>query len=255
MWTDMLRDKDFLEMNMQTRYTWMMMILVAGNSQEPGWIRVQPGIHYTREQIAGMVGVSVGELNASLDLFLKLVMIKDYGPDGIRIVNWERYQSEYDRLKKYKGTAKGTEEGTTKGTDKCTAIDLDVEADKDKSEDKSRDGGQARKPVQPPVPPEQVFLVFPCIGKKGVPVEYILTKDKLAEYKVSYPAVNVEQECRSLRQWCIDNPGRRKTLRGMPAFFSRNLSRKQDRGGQGGVPGKTSAKCLGASEAERAKYQ
>lgn len=256
MWTDMLRDKDFLLMSMEKRYTWMMLILISGNSQEPGWIRVQPGIPYTREQFAGMVAVSVDILNDSLDLFLGLGMVKDYGPDGIKIENWERYQSEYDRLKKYKGTSKGTTEGTTKGTSESTPIEVDVDPRRreDSKEDKGDGAPGPKKPAPKPVAAEDIFLVFPTIAKGGVAGEYILTRQKLEEYKASFPAVNVEQECRSLRQWCIDNPARRKTLRGMPAFFSRNLSRKQDRGGQVAAGG-ASKRCLGASADEQAKYR
>jgi hypothetical protein len=89
------------------------------------------------------------------------------------------------------------------------------------------------EPSPPEIPPpaEPVFLTFPCNGKRGTPKEYDLTEPKVQEYEEAFPAVNVRQQLRNLRQWCIDNPSRRKTHRGMPAFLSRNLGRKQDEGG------------------------
>ena len=37
------------------------------------------------------------------------------------------------------------------------------------------------------------------------------------------------KELRKIRQWCIDNPERKKTLRGVPRFVNNWLSRAQDK--------------------------
>lgn len=81
---------------------------------------------------------------------------------------------------------------------------------------------------------EPAIMVFPCVGKG--PTEWPLTADKVAEYGEAYPGVDVLRECRKALQWCRDNPTKRKTFRGMPAFLTRWLSNGQDRGGyrQGG---------------------
>lgn len=75
--------------------------------------------------------------------------------------------------------------------------------------------------VPPPV------LVVPTNGK---PAEWGLSPDKLAEWKASYPSVDVLAEIRKARQWVLDNPSRRKTARGMPAFLNRWLSKANDSG-------------------------
>lgn len=75
------------------------------------------------------------------------------------------------------------------------------------------------------------FMKFPVVGKEK---EWGLTEAKAREYREAFPGVDVDQELKALRQWCVDNPTRRKTFRGMPAFLSRNLARKQDRGGSNG---------------------
>jgi hypothetical protein len=69
-------------------------------------------------------------------------------------------------------------------------------------------------------------LLFTAVGKK----EWGLTEEKIAEWTEAYPGVNVLAECRKARQWCIDNPTKNKTAKGMPAFLSRWLSRAQDSG-------------------------
>lgn len=48
---------------------------------------------------------------------------------------------------------------------------------------------------------------------------YELTEDKIREWGESFPGVDVLSECRSARQWLIDNPDKRKTHRGMTGFL------------------------------------
>ena len=52
-------------------------------------------------------------------------------------------------------------------------------------------------------------------------------------YKELYPAVNVEQELRSMLGWLEANPRRRKTRNGIKSFITKWLSKSQDQGGAG----------------------
>lgn len=74
-------------------------------------------------------------------------------------------------------------------------------------------------------------MVFPCVGKG--PNSWGLSESKLAEYREAFPGVDVLSECRKALQWCVDNPSRRKTARGMPAFLNRWLERAQNSGAVG----------------------
>ena len=58
--------------------------------------------------------------------------------------------------------------------------------------------------------------------------EWPLVQSKIDEYRESFPGINVEAECRKARQWCIDNPTKRKTFKGMPKFLSGWMGRAQD---------------------------
>ena len=68
-----------------------------------------------------------------------------------------------------------------------------------------------------------------------------VTDADLAEYTALYPAVDVAQALRSMRGWLMGNPGRRKTLRGMPKFIHAWLAREQNRGGTHGPNAQLSA--------------
>ncbi len=90
-------------------------------------------------------------------------------------------------------------------------------------------------------------LVFQTVGKG--PKEWSLTEAKVAEYQESFPGVDVLAECRKARQWIIDNPTKRKTARGMPAFLTRWLGRVQNSGRAGA--GKDAPPETPAAKAER----
>lgn len=52
-----------------------------------------------------------------------------------------------------------------------------------------------------------------------------LLKDKYDEYKETYPGLDVDGEFRKAKQWCVDNPAKRKTAGGMGKFLNGWLSR------------------------------
>ncbi len=58
-----------------------------------------------------------------------------------------------------------------------------------------------------------------------------ITEADVAEWRDAFPAVDVLQQLRAMRQWLIANERNRKTARGMRKFVVSWLSRDQDRGG------------------------
>ena len=83
--------------------------------------------------------------------------------------------------------------------------------------------------MPPPAVTELPVIGIPLLGGKEHPV---YRKD-IDEYVSLYPDINVEQELRNMRGWCLANPQRRKTRSGIRKFINSWLSRAQDRG----VPG------------------
>jgi hypothetical protein len=60
---------------------------------------------------------------------------------------------------------------------------------------------------------------------------YEITDVLVAEWQELYPAVDVVQECKSMKGWCIGNPTKLKTRKGVLRFITSWLEREQDRGG------------------------
>ena len=68
--------------------------------------------------------------------------------------------------------------------------------------------------------------------------QYPVYRKDVEEYTALYPGVDIEQELRKMRGWCLANPSRRKTKRGVRAFIHTWMCKEQDRakGPQGCTP-------------------
>ncbi len=75
-----------------------------------------------------------------------------------------------------------------------------------------------------------IVLVFPTVGSGAK--QFGLNQAKIDEYRESYPGLDVMAECKRARQWCVDNPKKRKTADGMPRFLNSWLSKEQNKGGR-----------------------
>ncbi len=84
---------------------------------------------------------------------------------------------------------------------------------------------QLKRTKADPTANDPVVLEFPTVD--GTHWQFL--ESKLAEYRQTFPDVDAEQECRKARQWCVDNPSRQKTSRGMLKFLSGWLNRAEPR--------------------------
>lgn len=86
----------------------------------------------------------------------------------------------------------------------------------------ARENAGSPEPAKPPASGPPV-LSFPTVGTGAK--EWHLTEPKLAEYVEAFPSLDVSAECRKALQWIRDDPGRRKTPKGMPKFLGGWLGR------------------------------
>jgi hypothetical protein len=82
-------------------------------------------------------------------------------------------------------------------------------------------------------PASPTVIELPATKNEIVPI----TEADVAEWIEAFPAVDVRQKLRAIRQWLIANPQKRKTSRGMKRFVVAWLGREQDRGGMNGGQG------------------
>ena len=96
----------------------------AGRSLEHGKINITPKMGYTEEQVAALCGVSLPEFNKIFEQLKIKEMVTIDKNNVITIVNWKKYQTEYDRQKGYR------ERLQTKVTGR-KEVEVEVEVNKD----------------------------------------------------------------------------------------------------------------------------
>lgn len=97
-------------------------------------------------------------------------------------------------------------------------IDIDIEIE--------TENNICAEPVTSAPEPEPIITLPLNTGE-----EYPIFQSDIDEFANLYPAVDVMQAMRGMRGWCMTNPARRKTRRGIKRFINSWLAREQDRGG------------------------
>jgi hypothetical protein len=83
------------------RSVWYDLIILGGRMRTKGLISAGPGKPYPRPYIAGVLNISTELLDRTLAKCIATGRLEE-NADGIRIINWAKYQSEYDRQKPYR---------------------------------------------------------------------------------------------------------------------------------------------------------
>lgn len=101
----------------------------------------------------------------------------------------------------------------------------------------------AQSPIRARAPEAVSAFGFPVVGLNNP--EWFLPERLLVEYRKSFPALDVEGEFRKARAWCVSNPGKCKTPRGMPKFIGGWLERAQNYAGRNGANGASNHRSNG----------
>lgn len=136
----------------------------------------------------------------------------DAGKTQISICNYSRYQ-EVGRTE----DAGGTQAGRTADALKTP-----------EHQNTSRSDANASSSPEPakvaPVASSPVAFELPCVSGEIAAV----TEADVAEWRQSFPAVDVMQQLAAMRSWLNANPTKRKTKRGMRKFVVSWLDRRQN---------------------------
>ncbi len=82
----------------EQRSVWDDCLDLAEMAPITGTLCIAPGVQYTAGQLAAIFSTPEPVIVESLKLFRRLSMIDDEG----RVTNWPKYQSEYQRQKRYR---------------------------------------------------------------------------------------------------------------------------------------------------------
>lgn len=105
-------------------------------------------------------------------------------------------------------------------------VEKEIEIEKDKDEEKNNIllTQSSEKQTSAPKKEADVEAVILNDGSEWRPDEALF-----AEYVRLYPGVDVKQQFNEMRAWCLGNPEKRKTRRGVRRFANTWLSKAQDK--------------------------
>jgi len=83
------------------RGVWYDLILMAGRCRVPGVISANENTPYPHSYIAGVLNVDLELLKTTIKKCIASGRIEDT-KQGLKLTNWEHYQSEYERQKPYR---------------------------------------------------------------------------------------------------------------------------------------------------------
>ena len=139
-------------------------------------------------------------------------LILRYTADGeeyLKLRSWEKHQRLRSSRRKYPAPEQADPEETREGI-----------AEEETGED----------PV-PDIPEPEARELPAAELPLNDNTTYAVTREEADEYARLYPAVDVMQELRNMRGWCLSNPQKRKTRSGIKKFINGWLSRAQNAGG------------------------
>jgi len=192
-------------------------------------------------------------MRQALEHMEKLNLIRRYRVKGkgefLKIVTWEKHQRMRGTVRRFPSPEEADEEAET--------TEAEAEAPEEPAEEPVKK--PAKKPVKKPaaepakeaeVEPVREPETAETAAEEPAPAEvrvlplielplndnsaHGVTREDMEEYVRLYPAVDVMQELRCMRGWCLSNPQKRKTKHGIRRFITGWLSRAQDRGGSSG---------------------
>lgn len=183
--------------------------------------------------------VTEKDIDKALDKLSAVGLVRVYEAQGrpyLQLVTWADHQRIRNKKSKY-----------PEYTNECKLLKT---FDSKCQQIKTSDNKCVRNPIQSESNPEsnpdnicseQVASEPPVItlilntGK-----EYPITQDDVNGWIELYPAVDVMQELRNMKGWCIENQRKRKTEKGIRRFVNNWLAREQNKGGSSGYNNLTS---------------
>lgn len=131
------------EETLEVRAVWVDLLVLAGSGRygDSGEVKITDSVGFLDQQLADLMQISVQKWVACKKKLVETDRVEVLEKNVIRIKNWTRYQSEYERTKQY-----SVRKNTLKTTVETTANHTDGDRDK-RIEIENRDGDP---PFNPP---------------------------------------------------------------------------------------------------------
>lgn len=224
-------------------YSDILLKLYLRSLRQEGRLMYRDLIPYTPEMIATITNHQVGTVERAMKILEQMGFIEILDNGAIYMSDIQNFigqsSSEGDRKRAYRNLINAEksrllsgEDGTNVRTDGGQMSDKHPPEIRDKRleiRDKSLDNNiisaqSSEKQTSAPKKEADVEAVILNDGSEWRPDEALF-----AEYVRLYPGVDVKQQFNEMRAWCLGNPEKRKTRRGVRRFVNTWLSKAQDK--------------------------
>lgn len=227
-------------------YSDILLKLYLRSLRQEGRLMYRGIVPYTPDMIATITNHQVGTVERAMKIFEQMGFIEILDNGAIYMLDIQNFigqsSSEADRVRNYRRSINAeksrlleadsvTNETTNDITNDVQMYNESTPEIRDKRleiKDKEKENINilARSSGKQTSEPEaDVAALVLNDGAEWRPSEALF-----AEYVRLYPGVDVKQQFNEMRSWCLSNPGRRKTKRGITRFVNSWLSREQDKG-------------------------
>lgn len=187
------------------------------------------------------------DIEKALGKLVAVGLVRVYEAQGrpyLQLVTWANHQRIRNQKSKYPECSEDCKLLTfdSKGQQKKTSDNKCVRNPiQSESESKSESNQYVCSEPQATAEPQEPAVITLLLNSGD---EFPVTQKDVSRYMELYPAVDIMQELRKMKGWCMDNPNKRKTKNGIKRFIGSWLSREQDKGG---TPGYTQPYSQAAS--------
>ena len=221
-------------------YSDILLKLYLQSLRQEGRLMYRGIVPYTPDMVATITNHQVGTVERAMKILEQMGFIEILDNGAIYMLDIQNFigqsSNEADRIRSYRKTINAEksrlseiERVTNEITEDVQMYDDPTPEIRDKSienREKKNINILARSSGEQTSDPEaDVEAILLNDGTEWRPTQALF-----AEYVRLYPNVDVKQQFNEMRGWCISNPKKRKTRRGVTRFVNNWLAREQDRG-------------------------
>ena len=132
-----LRGTMISELTAAERWAWIGILLMAGDSNEDGRVFLRKNakgelIGFSEPTISELLGLDINEFKSAKEKMIKYDKILIDKNNVIQVINWKKYQSEYQRQRPYREFHKSDEINNNLNSNQNNNLDRDIDKDIDK---------------------------------------------------------------------------------------------------------------------------
>ena len=225
-------------------YSDILLKLYLRSLRQEGRLMYRDIIPYTPDMIAAITNHQVGTVEKAIKVLEQMGFIEILDNGAIYMTDIQNFigqsSTEADRIRNYRKTinAEKTRVSEIEGVTNDVTETVQMSVQKyDERTPEIRDKSIENRDI------ENINILARSSGKQTsepeADVEALILNDGsewrptealFAEYVRLYPNVDVKQQFNVMRSWCLSNPQKRKTRRGITRFVNSWLTREQDKG-------------------------